>query len=107
MKRFLKRSIVIVAIALAACATTGKNATDEAILTGAEAAYNVGKTLYLAGKINDTEAQAIIDTLRAVQGFVIASRSAAAAGDASTSAAQLRAAADALDALTARLAKKG
>jgi hypothetical protein len=106
--RFLLASIVL---ALAACATTaqnGANATDANILQGAEVAYNIGKALYDAGKLNDAEATAAITALRSIQGFVSAARAAKAAGDDKSSAAYLRSAADALDALTASLtAKKG
>lgn len=98
-------------LALAACATTGQNgpnATDANIIQGAEVAYNIGKGLYDAGKLSPDEANAAIAALRAIHGFVEASRAAKAAGDSASSAAYLRSAADALDALSARLlAKKG
>lgn len=95
-------------LALAACATTGKNASDANIIQGLNAALDVAKTLYVAGKLSDAEAQATEDSLNAIFGFVKASRTAAAAGDADGQAKYLRAAADALDALTARLlAKQG
>lgn len=96
-------------IALSACATTaqnGVNASDANILQGAEVAYSVGKGLYDAGKLNDDDAEAIVAAIQSVVTYVKASRAAAAAGDAKGSAAYLRAAADALDAITARLAAK-
>jgi hypothetical protein len=94
-------------IALAACATTG-TATDANIIQGLDAALEVAKTLYSAGKLTDDEAQATEDSLNAIFGFVKASRTAALAGDKAGSATYLRSAAAALDALTARLlAKQG
>jgi hypothetical protein len=95
-------------IALSACATNGgKNATDAQLIMGAEAAYGLAVTLYKAGKLTNAEGVAVEAALTAVVGFVEASRAAEAAGDKASSAAYLRAAADALDALTATLAKKG
>jgi hypothetical protein len=93
-------------IALAACATPGKNATDANVVQGLEATLAVARTLYQADQLTDDEAQAISDSLRAIHAFLMASRSAAAAGDADGHAAYLRAAADALDALTLKLAAK-
>jgi len=98
-------------IALAGCATTaqnGVNATDANILQGAEVAYNLGKSLYTAGKLSDDDAEAIVTAIQSIVTYVKASQAAKAAGDDKGEAAYLRAAADALDAVTARLvAKKG
>ncbi len=96
-------------IALAACATTatnGPNATDANIIAGVQTAYVVGKGLYDAGKLSDDEAEAIVTAIQSIVGFVNASRAAGKSGDKASEAAYLRAAADALDALTARLATK-
>jgi hypothetical protein len=96
-------------IALSACATTaqnGVNANDANILQGAEVAYSLGKSLYDQGKLNDDDAEAIVTAINTVITYVKASRAAKASGDAQGEAAYLRAAADALDAVTARLASK-
>ncbi len=95
-------------IALSACATTGKNATDANVIAGLNAAQAIAVTLYANDKLTDDEAQAAEDSLNAIYGYVKASRSAAAAGDQAASSKFLNAAADALDALSAKLlAKKG
>jgi hypothetical protein len=95
-------------IALAGCATTGStpNATDADIVQGLNAALQVAQTLYAANKLTDAQAQATEDSLNAIFGFVKASRTAAAAGDTTSSANYLRSAAAALDALTASLVAK-
>jgi hypothetical protein len=105
----LKLILASCVIALAACATTGQsgaNATDANILQGTEVAYNLGKSLYDAGKLNDDDAEAIVFAIQSVVAYVKASRAAKAAGDLTGEAAYLRAAADALDKITARLAAK-
>jgi hypothetical protein len=102
----LKLILASCVLALAACATTGTNATDANIVQGLNAALGVAQTLYAAGKLTDAEAQATEDALNAIFGYVKASRTAAAAGDTVTSAAYLREASAALDALAARLAAK-
>lgn len=106
--RMLLASCVLALAACANVATNGPNATDANIIQGAEVAWNVGKSLYDAGKLTDDEAEGIVLAIRSIVGFVNASRAAGKAGDKSGEAAYLRAAADALDALTVRLvAKKG
>lgn len=102
----LRLILASVVIALAACATTGKNATDANIIQGLDASLAIAQTLFAANKLSVDEAQAVEDSLNAIYAYVKASRSAAASGDKAGAAAYLRAAADALDALTLRLAAK-
>jgi hypothetical protein len=105
----LKMLLASCVIALAACANiadNGPNATDANILQGAEVAYNLGKGLYDAGKLNDDDAEAIVLAIQSVVTYVKASRAAGAAGDKAGEAAYLRAAADALDQIMLRLAAK-
>lgn len=98
-------------IALSACATTadnGKFATDANIIQGTDAAVQMAQNIYVAGAMTDAQAQMVIDAANAILGFVKAHRAAVAAGDKETAASMLRAAADALDVLNARLlAMKG
>lgn len=94
-------------IALAACANMGgTNATEANILQGTDAAMEVAKTLYLSGKLSDAEAQSVVDAANAIVASLEAARSAAATGDKNAQSTQLRAAADAVDALMARLAAR-
>ena len=102
----MKRYLAAIVLALAGCAT-GPNATDANIAQTLQATYTLAVTLYSAGKITDDEAQLAEDSLMAASAALKASRSSAAAGDSVASAAHLRAASDALAALTARLVKKG
>lgn len=104
--RLLLASCVIALAACANVATNGPNATDANVLEGAQVAYTVGKGLYDAGKLSDDDADAVVIAIQSVVAYVKASRAAGAAGDKAGEAAYLRAAADALDALNARLAAK-
>lgn len=98
---------LIIALCLAGCASTGGiPATEANILQGTDAVVELAKTLYQDGKLSDAEGQSVIDAANAVVASVEAARSAGLAGDKLGSSAQLRAAADALDALAARLAAK-
>jgi len=104
----MKKLLIALVISLSACATTGgPNATDANVVQALQATYTLAVTLYSAGKITDDEAQLAEDSLMAASAALKASRSSAAAGDSVASAAHLRAASDALAAITARLAKKG
>ncbi len=105
----LKMLLAACVIALAGCASVaqhGENATDANMIQGAEVAYMVGKGLYDAGKLNDDDAEAIVAGIQLVITYVKASRAAGAAGDKAGEAAYLRAAAEVLDSINARLASK-
>lgn len=103
----MKISHLIVALCLAGCASTGGvPATEANILQGTDAVVQLARTLYQDGKLSPAEGQSVIDAANAVVASVEAARSASLAGDKLGSSAQLRAAADALDALAARLAAK-
>jgi len=105
----LKMFLAACVIALAGCASVGQNgpnATDANLIQGAEVAYMVGKGLYDAGKLNDDDAEAIVSAIQLVITYVKASRAAGAAGDKAGEASYLRAAAEVLDSINARLASK-
>lgn len=107
--RFFKRLIFLAAIIIASgCATPpgGFKLDADSIEQATDAVVQEFAVLYQAGKLNKAQAQAIIDGANAIYAGAEASRSSAATGDKATEAAQLRAAADALDSLTARLAAK-
>lgn len=93
-------------IALAGCAGMNLKLDPDTIEQAVDDAVQVAATLYQAKKINDKDAQAIIDAANTVYSLAEASKSSAAAGDKSSAAAQLRAASDALDTLNTRIAAK-
>ncbi len=94
-------------IALAGCATTAQNgplATEANVIASLEAAAELGNALYTANKIPDDQADLLISLFRSAKASVAAAAAADAAGDKAHASAYLRAAADALDDLMARLA---
>jgi hypothetical protein len=103
----LRLFLASAALVISACTTpVGSALTADNIEESLDAAMQIAKTLYQANKLSDAQATAIINAANAIYASAEASRASAAAGDKSSEAAQLRAAADALDALTASLAAK-
>ena len=104
----MKKFVATIACALVVgCASQSPLQTEANIVQGMSAAYELSISLYKAGKLTDSQAQSIVDSLNAADGALKAARSSSAAGDGVTSAAHLRAASAALAAITAQLATKG
>jgi len=106
----MRKYLAILVLALAACSTTAPRGFDDYaadVLQGTDAIVQTTRTLLASGKLTKAEALLVANAAQGVVDAVAVARGVAASKGEAAGTAQLRAAADELDALTAMLAKKG
>lgn len=106
----MRKYLAVLVLALAACSTTAPRGFDDYaadVLQGTDAIVQTTRTLLASGKLSKAEAMQVANAAQHVKDGVEIARGIAVTKGPTAGTAQLRAAADELDALTAALAKKG
>lgn len=106
----MRKYLAVLVLTLAACSTTAPRGFDDYaadVLQGTDAIVQTTRTLLASGKLSKAEALLVANAAQHVRDGVEVARGVAVSKGQSAGTAQLRAAADELDAITAMLAKKG